>query len=189
MSRHRAPTRREAKLSVLDQHKSVDEVGDLLSFFYTFHNTNGCGCSNVDHQHLIVSKRMYLFWLFIISSNHVLHQMNFNGTFCTNFWQVHLSLARTCPERLSAVVIDGSRSVPNPHNPPAVISSLLPPPPCMLVMVVSMGSQCDLFPFSILRPGPMMISSPSRNVPSTIEPPMTPPVNLCWACSWSIDVK
>ena len=86
--------------------------------------------------------------------------------------------ARTCPERLSAVVMDGSRSVPNPHNPPAVISSRLPPPPCMLVMVVSMGSQWDLFPFSILRPGPMMISSPSLNVPSTIEPPMTPPVNF-----------
>ena len=87
-------------------------------------------------------------------------------------------LARTCPERLSAVVMEGSRSVPNPHNPPAVIWSRFPPPPCMLVMVVSIGSQCDLFPFSILRPGPMMISSPSRKVPSTIEPPITPPVNF-----------
>ena len=83
--------------------------------------------------------------------------------------------ATTCPERLSEVVIDGSSIVAIPHRPPECMLSRSSPPPCMLFTVASIGSHVVLEPFSILRPGPMMISSPMSKFPSMILPPMTPP--------------
>ena len=55
--------------------------------------------------------------------------------------------ATTWPERLSEVVMEGSRNVAIPQRPPACMVFKFNPPPCMLLTTASIGSQVALFPF------------------------------------------
>ncbi len=84
----------------------------------------------------------------------------------------------TCPVSRSLLVIAGSSVVPIASSPPDVAFFFLFPPAMMLVIRVVIGTQLTLPICSTRRPGLISISSPVRNTPSEIVPPITPPFNL-----------